>query len=288
MRLVDVRNEERERAISAFVVDDDILVDPGPESAVANLLDALDGWRPRAIALTHIHLDHAGATGALLEHWPKCEVWVHERGARHLSAPERLIASARQVYGERLATLFGGMRPVPARAIRTVGEGDRVDPFDVIHTPGHAGHHVVYSHRDTGAAYVGDLAGVRIPPAELVLVPTVAPDFDPPVWQASIRRLAELRPTRLALTHFGFHDDVDRHLAVVHEGVARWAAAGRDLDEQEFTAAIRAAIAAAGDPATQAAYEQAGQPDRYWAGARQYWERLQGEAERVGPSSTRR
>lgn len=127
MRLVDVHNRERERAIFAFAVDDDILVDPDPESAVANLLDALDGWRPCAIALTHTsNLGHAG--GALVEHWPKCEVSVHERGARHLSAPERLIASARQVHGERLATLFRGMRPVPARAIRTVGERDRVGP----------------------------------------------------------------------------------------------------------------------------------------------------------------
>jgi glyoxylase-like metal-dependent hydrolase (beta-lactamase superfamily II) len=87
--------------------------------------------------------------------------------ARATSAPERLIASARQVYGERLATLFGGMRPVPARAIGTVGERDRVGPFDVIHTPGHAGHHVVYSHRDRRGLR---RAGVRIPPAELVLV----------------------------------------------------------------------------------------------------------------------
>ena len=283
-RVIDLRPEGVERAIGAWVLDDDeLIVDPGPEATVERLVDALGDWRPRAIALTHIHLDHAGATGALVERWAGCEVWVHRRGAPHVQAPERLLASAARVYGDQLPSLFGGSRPVPADAIRVVGDGERAGPFDVLDAPGHARHHVVYVHTSTGAAYTGDVAGVRVPPAPLVLAPTVAPEFDPEAWHTSIRRLAERRPTRLALTHFGAHDDVERHLAAAAESVTRWAEAGRALGHQGFTDEMHAVIEEAADADTARAYVTAIRPEVLWPGARRYWDRRAQESTRRPP-----
>ena len=273
MRVIDLCQGGVARAIGAWTVDDEIIIDPGPEATVASVLEAFADGPPRVIALTHIHLDHAGATGALVERWPGCEVWVHERGAPHLLAPERLLASAERVYGDRLQSLFGGMRAVPEAAIRVVGEGDRVGSFDVLDAPGHARHHVMYLHTATGTAFTGDVAGVRVPPSRLVLAPTVAPEFDPDAWHDSIRRLGERRPTRLALTHYGAHDDVEQHLAAAVESVARWTQAGRDLAHEDFTRMMRRAIELAADDATAHSYVTAIQPEVLWPGVRRYWDR---------------
>ena len=198
---------------------------------------------------------------------------MHERGAPHLLAPERLLSSAARVYGDRLGALFGGSRSVPADAIRVVGQGDRVGPFEVIDAPGHARHHVMYLHTATGTAFTGDVAGVRVPPSPLVLAPTVAPEFDPDAWHHSIRRLSECRPTRLALTHYGAHDDVERHLAAAAESVTRWAELGRGLGHEDFTRMMHRAIEEAADGPTAEAYVTAIQPAVLWPGVRRYWDR---------------
>jgi glyoxylase-like metal-dependent hydrolase (beta-lactamase superfamily II) len=278
VRLIDLRYRGRRRVIGAWVVDETILVDPGPQITVDRLLDGLAGWRPRAIALTHIHLDHAGATGTLLDRWPGCEVWVHETGAAHLISPERLLASAARVYGDQLEKIWGETKPVPDASIRRLTDGEAAGPFDVLATPGHASHHLSYIHQRTQTAFVGDVAGVRISPAELVLAPTVAPEFDPVSWTASIARLASRRPARLALTHFGVHDDVAAHLQAAKESVERWAAAGRDLDNAAFARAIRQTIVEATDPATAAAYEDACRPEILWSGVDRYWSRREAAA----------
>jgi glyoxylase-like metal-dependent hydrolase (beta-lactamase superfamily II) len=272
VELIDLQFAGVPLAIAAWLIDD-VIVDPGPESTIEHLLAGLGGRRPRAIALTHIHLDHAGATGALLARWPDCEVWVHERGASHLVSPERLLASAARVYGERLGPLYGGLRPVPAGAIRLVGEGTRIGRFEVLETPGHAVHHVTYLHAESGTAFTGDVAGVRVAPCSLVLAPTVAPEFDPDVWHDSIARLAQRAPTRLAVTHCGVFDDVEEHLAAAAESVTRWSLAGRDLGHEAFTAAVLQAISTRCESATAGAYATAIQPPFLWPGAHRYWER---------------
>jgi glyoxylase-like metal-dependent hydrolase (beta-lactamase superfamily II) len=273
VELIDLHFGGVPRAVGAWLVDEEIIVDPGPESTIGRLLEALGERRPRAIALTHIHLDHAGATGALLDRWPDCEVWVHRLGAPHLVSPERLLASAARVYGELMGPLYGGLRPVPAQAIRLVGEGLRIGPFDVLETPGHAVHHVTYLHEPSGTAFTGDVAGVRVAPSPLVLAPTVAPEFDPDLWRDSIARLAERAPSRVALTHCGAFDDVQEHLASAAESVTRWSRAGRDLDHAAFTAAVMQAISTSGDRVTAASMTAASQPPFLWPGARRYWER---------------
>lgn len=201
--LIDTNHMGHDRVIGAWL-DRDVLIDPGPASTLEALLDGLGEVEPRAILLTHIHLDHAAATGALVRRFPGVRVYVHEIGAPHMIDPSRLWESASRLYGaDRMDALWGEVLPVPEEAITTLSGGERVEGFEVIHAPGHAGHHVVYLDHQDGTAYVGDLAGVRIPPGELTIAPTPPPEIDVEAWFDSLDRLAERCPRRLRLTHFG-------------------------------------------------------------------------------------
>jgi glyoxylase-like metal-dependent hydrolase (beta-lactamase superfamily II) len=268
---IELRHLGRERVICCWRVDD-ALVDPGPSSCLPALLDALDGWQPRRLLLTHIHLDHAGASGSLTERWPGLEVWVHERGARHMVDPAKLVASARRLYGEDMDRLWGEFRPVPEERLHVLTGGETLDGgWEVAYTPGHASHHVSYLH--DGTAFVGDVGGVRIPPVEFVLPPTPPPDIDVEAWHASIDTVAAWRPERLALTHFGGHEDVEAQLAEVSRRLDAWAAVARVEDEHGFIARVTDEIerGAGEDLDTAAAFIQAAPPEQLYAGLSRYW-----------------
>jgi glyoxylase-like metal-dependent hydrolase (beta-lactamase superfamily II) len=206
MRAIDVLLMGREKVICAWVIDG-MIVDPGPQSTEEALLRGLGGEEPTALLLTHIHFDHAGATGSLLRRWPHLPVYVHERGAPHLVDPARLVASAGRLYGgdEGLKRLWGEIVPVPEENLRILsgGERDVESAFRVEYTPGHASHHVSYFHEQSGCAFVGDMAGVRTPDYEFTLAPTPPPDVDVEAWERSLEAIAAWQPTMLALTHFG-------------------------------------------------------------------------------------
>src|SRR5437588_3925268 len=123
MRVIDVMHLGRERVIGAWQVGD-VLIDPGPTSTLDTLLSELGDWEPKALLLTHIHLDHAGASGSLVERWPSLKVYVHSRGAKHMIAPERLMESARRLYGEDMDRLWGEMVPVPEENVRVLEGGE--------------------------------------------------------------------------------------------------------------------------------------------------------------------
>ena len=163
MRVIDVMHLGRPHVIGCWEVDG-ALVDPGPESSLQTVLDALGDEQPRALLLTHIHLDHAAATGALVRRWPDLEVYVHERGAPHLIDPSKLLASAERLYGDQMSRLWGEIVPVPEANVKVLGGGETVLGMRVAYTPGHASHHVCYLHEDSGTAFVGDVAACRIPP----------------------------------------------------------------------------------------------------------------------------
>ena len=222
MRLIDALHLGRERVIACWQAGD-VLVDPGPSSCLPTLLDALGDERPRALLLTHIHLDHAGASGLLVERWPDLEVYVHERGAPHLIDPSRLLESARRLYGEDMDRLWGEMVAVPEPNVRVLHGGERVinGAFEVACTPGHASHHVSYLH--DGTAFVGDVGGVRITADSLTIPPTPPPDIDVEAWHESIQRIRAWAPQRLAVTHFGAYEDVDAQLAEVSARLDDWA-----------------------------------------------------------------
>lgn len=267
-RLIDCRHLGVDRVIGCWQVGD-ALVDPGPESCLETLLAALDG-PPRRLLLTHIHLDHAGAAGALVERFPELEVWVHEIGAPHLAGPDRLLASARRLYGDDMERLWGEVLPVPESNLRPLSGGEEVPGGgEVLYTPGHASHHVSYL--IDGCAYVGDVAGVRIPPAPFVLMPTPPPEIDVEGWLESIDRVAAARPRRLALTHFGAAGDVEGHLAVARESLRRSAELGRELDREAFVEALRGEVARHSSPAEAERYEQAVPPEQAFLGLERYW-----------------
>ena len=175
---------------------DGLLIDPGPQSCEDTLLAAIGGERPKALLLTHIHFDHAGAAGALVRRWPDLPVYVHERGAKHLVDPARLVASAARLYGgeDGLARLWGEVVPVPEENLRILegGETGVEGAFRVEYTPGHASHHVCYFHEDAGWAFVGDMAGVVVPPEPYTLAPTPPPDIDVEAWERSLDTIARL------------------------------------------------------------------------------------------------
>jgi glyoxylase-like metal-dependent hydrolase (beta-lactamase superfamily II) len=270
-QLIDVMHLGRARVIGAWRVGD-VLIDPGPSSSVATLLRELDAAPPRAIALTHIHLDHAGAAGTLARRYPEAEVWVHERGAPHMVDPAKLLASAERLYGDDMQRLWGEVLPVPPERLRVLRGGERLGPFAVAYTPGHASHHVSYLHEPSGRAFAGDVAGVRIG-AGPVLAPTPPPDIDLQAWRASLDVLEAWRPRSLAVTHFGVHDDVERHLAALRahlDEVERWAG---ELDEQGFVARIRERVAGGRGEGGAETYGQALPPEQSYQGLRRYLRR---------------
>jgi glyoxylase-like metal-dependent hydrolase (beta-lactamase superfamily II) len=250
---------------------EDVIVDPGPEPTMDTLLAELGDWQPAKILLTHIHLDHAGAAGALAQRWPDAEVWVHERGARHMLDPSRLMASAARIWGEDMERLWGGMAPVPEERMRVLSGGERIGPWRVEYTPGHASHHVSYLHEPTGTALVGDVAGIRIADGP-VLPPTPPPDIDLEAWHESLRTVAAWEPERIAITHYGTWDDVAGHIEEMHATLDRWAEISRRTDAEAYAAAIEGEMRTkTSDPLVAEAFTHAMPPHMLWAGWERYW-----------------
>jgi glyoxylase-like metal-dependent hydrolase (beta-lactamase superfamily II) len=283
-RLIDVLQLGRERVIGAWDLGGAI-VDPGPESRIETLLQGLT-QEPEALLLTHIHLDHAGAAGALVERFPEVEVWVHAKGAPHLVEPAKLLASAERIYGDDMARLWGRVLPVPAANVRVLEGGERIEvagrTLEVEYTPGHASHHVVYFDQSDGTAYVGDVAGVRIPPSDLVQAPTPPPDIDVPAWIRSIDLVAERGPRCLALTHFGSVEEPLPHLERTKQALHEQADLARRMltEHGDTDKAGRAFVAEVGrlaeersDPRTAAGLEVGSPIEQRWMGLRRYWQK---------------
>jgi len=270
MRVIDVMHLGRPHVIGCWEVDG-ALVDPGPESSVGTVIEAIGGEQPRAILLTHIHLDHAAATGAMVRRWPDLEVYVHERGAPHLIDPSKLLTSAERLYGDDMQRLWGEIVPVPEANVKVLSGGETVLGMRVAYTPGHASHHVCYLHEDSGTAFVGDVAACRIPPADLVVPPTPPPDIDVETWEDSIGIVEGWQPERLALTHFGPVDEPAEHLAIVRERLREEAALARDLSEGAYEDRARERVLAAADPETATELLQAVPLAYQWRGLDRYW-----------------
>ena len=266
--LIDVLHLGRPRVIGVWRVGE-VVVDPGPSSCLENLLPVLERHPPRVLALTHIHLDHAGATGSVLQRFPDAEVWVHERGAPHMIDPRRLLESATRLYGAEMERLWGEVLPVPAERIRVLSGEESIGPFRIAYTPGHASHHVSYLHEPSGRAFTGDLTGVRIGEGR-VLAPTPPPDIDLEAWRASLDRIESWSPSSIAITHFGAYQDVAEHIAGLREQLARAQAMAGELDERAFASSVREIVAGSSAPETAAAYEQAMPPEQSFHGLARY------------------
>ena len=251
VRLIDLMHLGRPEVIASALIELDgalALVDPGPGSTVDRLISELSalGVSPAdldAVLLTHIHLDHAGATGHLAEQNPNLRVYVHQRGARHMIDPTKLIASAARLWGDDMQRLWGDFLAVPADRVAALDGGETIelggDEIEVLYTPGHAKHHVSYLDVSGGTAFVGDTGGCRISGAPFVLPPTPPPDVDLDAWLFSATAIEAWAPERLLLTHFGFVTDIAEHFAELHERLPRWADMVRQgLPAEVFEAAI--------------------------------------------------
>jgi glyoxylase-like metal-dependent hydrolase (beta-lactamase superfamily II) len=271
MRPIDLHHLGREKVICCWDADG-ILIDPGPQSCEETLVNALEGERPRAILLTHIHFDHAGVAGALVRRWPDLPVYVHEIGAPHIANPERLVASATRLYGEAgMQRLWGEVVPVPEANLRVLRGGERgvEGAFRVEYTPGHASHHVAYLHEDSGLAYAGDVAGVRIPPSSLVLAPTPPPDVDVEAWDRSLDVLAGWEPQRLVITHFGEVDDPMAQIDGCREALHGEAALVAEHDEERFVELMAEKVREEA-PEVAEQLNQAVPYDHIWKGLRRW------------------
>jgi glyoxylase-like metal-dependent hydrolase (beta-lactamase superfamily II) len=281
MRVIDVEHLGRPRVIGCWEVDG-ALIDPGPESSLPTLLEAIGGERPRALLLTHIHLDHAAATGAMVRRWPDLEVFVHERGAPHLIDPSKLLASAERLYGERMEQLWGEIVPVPEANVRPLSGGETVLGMRVAYTPGHASHHVSYLHEDSGTAFVGDIAAVKIPPGDLIVPPTPPPDIDVELWERSIGIVEGWAPRRLGLTHFGAVEQPAEHFAKVRERLREEAQLARELSEEHYERRQVERVEASLGPENAAEMIQCVPPQYQWRGLDRYWRK---RAEREAAAS---
>jgi glyoxylase-like metal-dependent hydrolase (beta-lactamase superfamily II) len=266
---IDLMHLGNDRVIAAYELDG-VVVDPGPATCLDALLDGLGG-EPRALLLTHVHLDHAGATGVLVRRFPGLRVYVHDVGAPHLVEPGKLLASARRLYGPDMGRLWGEVAPVPADNVVALGGGEVVEGFEVAHMPGHASHHVAYLHADSGDAYVGDVAGVRIPPGELTVMPTPPPDIDLDAWWRSLDVVRAWRPSALCLTHFGRVAAVDEQLDRAAEALQIAGERSRGADREAFLRALDAELARSADPAAAERFRQAAPPEQLWLGLERYW-----------------
>jgi glyoxylase-like metal-dependent hydrolase (beta-lactamase superfamily II) len=273
MRLLDLHFGGRPHAVGVYVVDTDdglALFDCGPSSTLPALEAGLaeHGLRIediRHLLLSHIHLDHAGAAGPLVRRHPGLTVWVSEVGAPHLVDPSRLERSARRLYGDSFDPLWGELAPVPEENVR-IATGD-VLGWQSFPTIGHASHHVSYL-RD-GTLLAGDAAGVRMPGASYVLPVSPPPDVDVEGWHATVDAMRVREPQRLALIHFGVHEDVGAHLDRLELELDRWAERVRDgMEQQAFVDAARADAGADAD-----LYDRVAPFWQSWQGMKRYWEK---------------
>jgi glyoxylase-like metal-dependent hydrolase (beta-lactamase superfamily II) len=207
------------------------VIDPGPTTTLDTLLSAIHeaGYSPEAIThilLTHIHLDHAGATGNLLQHTPQARVYVHGLGAPHLLDTTKVVASATRIYGERMQSLWGEIRPVPAQRLQVLEQGDTLTlcerSLEVHYTPGHAIHHIIFFDPRSRELFAGDVAGVRLQEVDYVRPPTPPPDLDLEAWTESIATMSHLQPSALYLAHFGPTYQVERHLQSLLQNLTQW------------------------------------------------------------------
>ena len=293
--LIDLRFQGHAEYIACYVLETAgglALVDPGPSSTRPALeeglrLAGLSLDNVTDLLLTHIHLDHAGATGSIVRDHPRIRVHVHARGARHMVSPARLLASATRLYGDRMDVLWGEFLAVPSDSINVL-EGGETIPLDgrslqVEYTPGHASHHVSYFDPDCGIAWVGDTLGIRIDNRPYVMPVTPPPDIHPLLWEQSHAKIRAWSPAILCPTHFGPARPAADHIDEHEQRLGEWAA----LIEREVAAGVDAATAAARfrDRVTaelvetlgseeSLAYSAGGGLDDSWHGMARYYRKL--------------
>jgi len=292
MSYFDLRFQGTPRVIATVVLHGSAgiaLIDPGPASSLPVLRDTLkragiDIADLTALLLTHIHLDHAGASGVLVRENPRLKVFVHSKGAPHVINPEKLLASASRLYGDAMERLWGDVLPVPGKALTILQGGEQIDAggrsLRVEYTPGHASHHVSYFSPEARLAFVGDTAGVKVVAQGTVWPPTPPPDIDLEAWSESLNRIQAFGADTIFLTHFGPVSPVTSHIGALRENLATASRlvneslvrSGTDEEREAwFMSECRRALRRHMDEDDAQLYESAGRFDLSWRGLARYW-----------------
>jgi glyoxylase-like metal-dependent hydrolase (beta-lactamase superfamily II) len=260
---IDTRLGGWERVTAAYLMEGSqpLLIETGSQTSAGTLVEELKalGIGPddlAGVAVSHIHLDHAGGVGDLAKAFPQATVYVHEKGARHLADPTRLVDSAARVYGSLLDSLYGRLEPTPDDRIHILADGEEVHvgprrAITTIHSPGHAKHHLALHDAETGIIFVGDAAGVRLPDTGVLRPAMPPPDFDLDLALSSLQKFAARSPSSLALAHYGLVEEPQPFLDEAADALKRWAEVaeaawreGRDIQaalEERFDSAAGAA-----------------------------------------------
>ena len=273
---VDLNFLGDEEVIASFLLlgdDSAAIVETGPASCLGSLTAGLKEHGVsqedvRAVFLTHIHLDHAGASGHLAELLPNATFYVHEVGYPHLADPSKLWMSATRIYGERMDELWGEARAVPEDRLVILSDGEETEAANGVltahYTPGHAYHHLAYLEPESGALFAGDVAGIRLPGQSYIRPPTPPPEIDVDLWVRSIQNIRNIGPDSLMPTHFGRYEDVERHLSELEQRLQDWLLfveaqvdAGASPDE------VSAELEAKGDAEMLAEGAGPGESERY-------------------------
>jgi glyoxylase-like metal-dependent hydrolase (beta-lactamase superfamily II) len=278
---IDLNFLGAEEIIASFLLLGDdgsaAIVETGPASCLDSLAGGLkehgvSSQDVRQVFLTHIHLDHAGASGHAAELLPNATFYVHEVGVPHLVDPSKLWKSATRIYGERMDELWGEARPVPEDRIEVLQGGEELEAGGGVlaahYTPGHAYHHIAYLEPDSGALFTGDVAGIRLPGQSYVRPPTPPPEIDLEAWVRSIEEMRRISPQSICPTHFGRFEDVERHLGELEQRLQSWvlfvgermeSGAGREEIADELKQEADAEMLAEGAPPEESGrYDLAG------------------------------
>jgi len=297
---IDLNFLGTEKVIATFLLlggNSAAIVETGPTSCLEHLQAGLkaNGVSPEdvwEVLLTHIHLDHAGASGHLAGLLPNATFYVHELGYPHLADPSKLVTSATRIYGERMDELWGEARPVPEERLVVLGDGEEVGAAGgrlVAHdTPGHAYHHLAYLEPESGSLFAGDVAGIRLPGQSYVRPPTPPPEIDVEAWVRSIENIRKMAPVTLHPTHFGSYEDVDRHLSELEQRLQDWllfvegrsheGASREEISEELRTKGDAEMLAEGADPEESGRYDLAGNYEMLTAGILRYVEKRRKEA----------
>lgn len=226
-----MHGEPERLACYLFDTPNRVLIECGPSNVLGNLAGALESLgidEVSAMVVTHVHLDHAGGAGHFAARYPGAAIGVHSAGARHLADPERLWNSAERIYTpEGMAQLWGPMAPVPQDRLLVLDEGSTIDlgngrSIEVMYTPGHAKHHIVFAEEVSGGMFVGDAVGIAFPHGHMVQPVTPPPDFSEPVVVEQLRRMAAREPGFVGFAHYGITGDSARVFAEAEERLGAW------------------------------------------------------------------
>lgn len=231
---IDLNFMGTEQVIASFLLIGEYsaaLVETGPTTCLDELLGGLKGHgvSPEDVSqvfLTHVHLDHAGASGNLAELLPNATFYIHEIGYPHMVDPSKLLKSATRIYGDRMDELWGEMLPVPEDRLVSLGDGEEIEisggVLTAYNTPGHAYHHLAYLELESGTLFAGDVAGIRLPGQSYVRPPTPPPEIDVEAWMQSLQTVRQIEPRVICPTHYGSYEDVERHVGELEQRLQDW------------------------------------------------------------------